>query len=289
MATNRTSPPGPSSPRPRQSREPSISSPNTAQQHRPSIPSGLRQTQLPPSSPDSHFHQPLQEDYNSHDPVHGLGVEADGLHPFTQDFASVESRLSEGEEVAGEIEDPITPPTAVTRLLESEHRYHLPHDCGRYDCNHGSFSPRPRHQRGYGSIASTFDGSATPDDDDARSTVDGFGGGTAPDADGEEGIGAFKRRRTVLADAVTDGLLGNASKRSTTAWLARRHGVPNERWLYVHHKHTRAKPSHFFSPRFTYIFTNKIGLVGTSSTTSPSQTGSDNTASPTCRATSSPL
>jgi MFS superfamily sulfate permease-like transporter len=35
-----------------------------------------------------------------------------------------------------------------------------------------------------------------------------------------------------LGSAITDGLLGKPGKRSTTHWLAKRHGVKHERWMY---------------------------------------------------------
>ena len=164
-----TSPPGPSRAPSGHSRNTSTASQHLAQDHRPSVPSGLRQAELPPATPDTPFQeQPWREESERVESPQLPAVEDDGMHPQVHDFASIDNRLSEAE-AEGETERPTSPPDAQTRLLQSEQKYHLPHNCGSYNCNHGTFSPRPGHLREYGSFASTVDGGATPVDDDARS------------------------------------------------------------------------------------------------------------------------
>ncbi len=176
---------------------------------------------MPPSSPEEQFHTPRAEPTLP-------DVEEDGMHPTTQDWASVSSEPSVTK-VQGEIEAPAEQPDARSKLLG--HKYHVPHKCGQYNCNHGTFSPRPRYARGYGSIASSYDGPAG--DSDNRSQ-DGYGGplpAEPADMDHRTYRGDFVEGS--LGPAVTVGLLGKSGKRSTTHWLARRHGVKHERWMYL--------------------------------------------------------
>jgi hypothetical protein len=210
--------------RPPRSREESISSQNAPQQHLPTIPSGLRQIHMPPPSPEDRYHQPRAEQNRR------PNFEEDGIHPASQDFASIPSDPAE-REVQGKMEEPSGLPNARTSLLDSEQTYHLPHNCGEYNCDHGSFSPRPRYHKGYGSISSSYDGPRN--DADIRS-IDGYGGplpAEPADMDDRSYRGDFVDGS--LGDAITDGLLGKASKRSTTRWLARRHAVKHERWMCV--------------------------------------------------------
>ncbi|KAK5175824.1 uncharacterized protein LTR77_000964 [Saxophila tyrrhenica] len=204
---------------PARSRGASVSSQNVAHQHRPSVPSRLSQAHQPPSSPDEPFHFPRPD----HDTL--PEVSETGIHPFAQDWASISSDPSDTK-VQGEIEDSPDPPTAQTKLLGDGQKYHVPHKCGHYNCNHGAFSPRPRYGRGYGSIASSFDGSAMGQDDRSQ---DGYGG-TLPAEPADMDDRSYIEGS--VGNAVTDGLLGKPGKRSTTHWLARRHGVRHERWMY---------------------------------------------------------
>ena len=124
----------------------------------------------------------------------------------------------------GEIDEPSEEPTVRSRLLDVEHRYHVPHTCGRYNCNHGSFSPRPRYQRGYGSITSSYDGLLADD----RSEI---AYGSPSPAESADGSSSYPPRSLVYR--VTEGLLGKASKQNKAHLLARRHGLENEKWLYL--------------------------------------------------------
>ena len=221
-----------SSPRPIQSRNLSV----PAQQHLPTAPSALRQAELPPPSPDDRFHRPRHEDHDAHRAAHGpdiADIERDGIHPHVHDFAAAGAEASDAR-VSGEIDEPVEAPTVRSRLLEYRHRYLLPHNCGQYNCNHGAFSPRPRYRKTYDSISSSFTGRHAEDDTHSMQSYDEYGGMTpAEPADGDGGSYQTAFLQRSLGDAVTDGLLGKPSKKSKTHWLARRHGVKSERWMYV--------------------------------------------------------
>ena len=185
---------------------------------------------MPPSSPEQRFPQGGEyEEHHENSRAALPEVEEDGIHPSTaHDQASVHSDHSETS-VRGCIDEP---PDVRSRLLDFGHKYHLPHNCGEYNCTHGTFSPRPRRVKGYGSIASDYDGPAGETEDDHSES--GFGGrapGHHHDSSGRVYRGDFVEG--TFGDAVADGLLGKPSNNSTTHWLARRHRVRNERWMYV--------------------------------------------------------
>ena len=139
---------------PSRSPVPSLSS---QQSHRPPVPSGLRQAQLPPSSPEDVHH--LQVTYGQ-DPEEAES-DCDITHPTIPEYAAVDWETSttpaQGEIVQGEMVDEPQrpPPDARTALLGDGRKYHIPtqHNCGEEGCQHGTLSPRPRYQRGYGSFA----------------------------------------------------------------------------------------------------------------------------------------
>ena len=95
----------------------------------------------------------------------------------------------------------------------------------------------------------------------------GYGG---PNGNGEGGSYRGDYIDGALGDAVTDGLLGRPSKKSTTHWLARKHGVTNERIMY-------ASSIQHETPRAHCRKLRLIITVGTSSIISPSRTGYLNT------------
>jgi len=243
MASNQPSRPSNSPPSTaRSSRNSSISG---QQPYRPTVPSGLRQIQMPPPSPD---------DSRSHHPE----FQIDGIHPASRDYAEADMDSgASATDVNGVVQGPSQPPDARTRLLGDGHKYHLP-DCGHEDCNHGSLSPRPRYQRGYGSFA-TYD---TFDSTRSREGGNGYGS--------QGGLG----------HAMTDGLVGASNKKDTTHWLGRKHGVRHERLMYAM----------IFPPiRSTSILSISVALiprVGISYITSPSRIGSGNIAGRTSKATS---
>lgn len=225
-----TSPPPPPSNPPSATRSPpqrvhsrnaSTSSQSAAQQHLPSVPSALRQAHMPPPSPDDRrgiWRQDAPE------------FERDGIHPHVHLTPPAESESLETG-VRGEIEEPAEAPTVHSRLLDLEHRYHLPHNCGQYKCNHGAFSPRPRYQRGYGSIASNYGGPARESDNRSLNEYGGPTPGGSDDIETRSYRGDFVDG--TLGERVTAGLLGKSSKTKTTNWLAKENGVKSTRWMYV--------------------------------------------------------
>ncbi|RMY81310.1 hypothetical protein D0864_06584 [Hortaea werneckii] len=192
----------------------SRTSPTSTPAHRPTIPSGLRYSHMPPSSPEDQRHLPVTE---------GVAVEQHGIPPHAQDYASVNGDVgnSSGQSAAGEASNANGNQPGQTEETATFHIPHL-HNCGDEGCSHGSFSPRPRLVRGFGSFA-TYNTAAS-----AESTG-GYGGPyNAPaGASGIDGV------QGAVGDAMTDGLLGQPSKRSTTHHLAKQHGVKNTRWMYL--------------------------------------------------------
>ncbi|KAI7510220.1 putative cytochrome P450 [Hortaea werneckii] len=193
---------------------PSRTSPTSTPAHRPTVPSGLRYSHMPPSSPEDQRHLPVTE---------GVAVEQNGFPPHAQDYASINGDAgdSSGLSAAGEASNATGNQPGQTEETATFHIPHL-HNCGDEGCSHGSFSPRPRLVRGYGSFA-TYDTAAS-----AESTG-GYGGPyNAPaGASGIDGV------QGAVGDAMTDGLLGQPSKKSTTHHLAKQHGVKNTRWMYL--------------------------------------------------------
>lgn len=103
--------------------------------------------------------------------------------------------------------------TARTRLLED---YYRGAACGSRNCNHGTFSPRPRSYQN--SISSGHDPSGR------------YGGGSGEDADGAD------RSSRLLGDSFAETIFGGPrrdKKMSTTQWLALKHGIKNRRLLSV--------------------------------------------------------
>ena len=167
----------------------------SGQSHRPSVPSGLRQAQLPPSSPEDQHHLQVTYGQDPEDP------DSNTSHPTLPEYAAVDWDTSTTEaqgEILEEPRDP--PPDARTALLGDGKKYHIPavHDCGEEGCQHGTLSPRPRYQRGYGSFAT-------------NQTVEGV-------------------RRESYLDSRAHGQIGGAGEgKDSGGWWR------SERWTYVAH------------------------------------------------------
>jgi hypothetical protein len=106
-------------------------------------------------------------------------------------------------------------PSVRTRLLNQQN-WDAGSCCGSENCNHGTMSPRPWSIRSYG----------TTDSIPSRA---GFGGpypGAAGEPDGSaEGL---------LGDTVGAALLtrnGKGKKMSTTKYLAKKHGIKNQKMM----------------------------------------------------------
>jgi hypothetical protein len=104
-------------------------------------------------------------------------------------------------------------PNARTRLLED---YHRGAACGSRNCNHGTFSPRPR----------SYQNSVSSGNDPVggyRSGIEGDGSAADPSSH-------------LFGDTFADNIFGERRRdksMSTTQWLAFKRGVKNRRLLSV--------------------------------------------------------
>lgn len=205
------------SPRPGEASKPkSASSSSHAQQHRPTNPSGLRQAHMPPSSPEDHRNSTIAGNMHGH----ARGQSADGaIQPMIAD-ASIQSEPA-SMQAEGTIDEP--EPNARTKLLGEAQKYSIPkhENCGEEDCNHGAFSPRPRHQRGYGSFAPSV------------TSTEGNGGSYTDDTYGGVG-GSGESIHGVLGNALADSLIArDGNELSSTQYLAKRDQVKHSRTMCV--------------------------------------------------------
>lgn len=189
---------------------------NQANQHRPANPSGLRQAHMPPSSPEDRRNNNTAGaayDYAPGQPS------ASGVQPIIPD-ASIQSEPT-NMQAEGTIDEP--EPNARTKLLGEAQKYSIPkhENCGDDDCNHGALSPRPRHQRGYGSFAPSL------------TSTDGNGGSYTDDSYAGVG-GSGDSIHGVLGDALADSLITrDGNMMSNKQYLARRDQVKHSRTMCV--------------------------------------------------------
>ncbi|KAF2028350.1 high affinity sulfate transporter 1 [Setomelanomma holmii] len=192
--------------------------------HQPATPSQLRQAHVPSdrsSSPEEtmHAHRYYDEEPLSNAP-HDLEFSTDGIRPATDGASAHPINENVAPQPGGIIEIDLEP-TVRTRLLNHQN-WDASSGCGDANCTHGSTSPRPGVHRNYGSFA----GSIHSDNS--------FGGtypGITETAEGE----APDAAHALLGDAFADSVAGsgNGKKMSTTKWLAERHGVKNQRMMYL--------------------------------------------------------
>ncbi|KAF2683987.1 hypothetical protein K458DRAFT_367340 [Lentithecium fluviatile CBS 122367] len=183
--------------------------------HAPTTPSGLRRVHVPserPSSPEETMHpQPTRNGGDGDDdgpeasssaPPHDLEFATDGTQPGP-DRASVHSNDENAppQHQGGIIEVDLE--TDVRTRLLNHKNWDAASGCGREDCNHGSL---------YGSI-----------------NTDTFGGRYPGNAGDQADV-----THALLGDAVADGVLGVGNgKKSTTSYLAERHGIKHKRMMYL--------------------------------------------------------
>ncbi|ORY08793.1 high affinity sulfate transporter 1 [Clohesyomyces aquaticus] len=194
--------------------------------HAPANPSNLREVHVPsetPSPSETRYSMafPTDEAGASSSHAHGdLDFSADGIHPLP-DRASVHSTDEnvppdqQGAIIEVDLEN------AIRARLLHQRDWDAGSGCGSDNCNHGALSPRPWLHRNYGSMSSDM-------------SRDGFGGRYAGGV--QEGPGeSADPTHALLGDAFADGVLGggNGQKMSTTRWLARRHGIKNQRIMYL--------------------------------------------------------
>lgn len=194
------------SPNPARSNEAKQSSGSSSSQFRPANPSGLRQAHMPPSSPEDRRNNSLEEQV----PGQSNG---NGIRPMVEG-ASIQS---EPTAIEGTIDEP--EPNARTRLLGEAQKYNVPthENCGDENCNHGQFSPRPRHMRGYGSFAPSV------------ASTEGFGGSYNDDV-----RGSGDSIHGPLGDALADSLIPrDGDNMSSAQFLAQRNKVKHSKLMYV--------------------------------------------------------
>ncbi|KAH7385302.1 sulfate transporter family-domain-containing protein [Phaeosphaeria sp. MPI-PUGE-AT-0046c] len=187
--------------------------------HAPATPSQLRQAHVPSdrsSSPEELMHP--QRSYDGPRPSssgrsYDIDISEHGMRPATDDSSAhaVHESISPRQAPIADVD---YEPTARSRLLNQQN---LDEGLG-----YGTGSQRPGAHRNYGSFA----GSIHSDNS--------FGGAFPIQHDGIE-EDAPDATHALLGDAVAEGVLntGNGQKKSTTRWLAERHGVKNQRMMYL--------------------------------------------------------
>lgn len=167
--------------------------------HAPATPSQLRQAHAPSdrsSSPEETMHRRPSHSYYSDEPLPDPPSPA----PYALDPADAPQH-------DGILELDLAEPTVRSRLL---------------DAAASEDAPRPGVGRNYGSFAGSIHSDHS------------FGGafpGITHAADGD----APDAAHALLGDAFADGLLhaGDRKKMSTTRWLAERHGIKSQRFMYL--------------------------------------------------------
>ncbi|KAH6629678.1 sulfate transporter family-domain-containing protein [Boeremia exigua] len=168
--------------------------------HVPATPSQLRQAHAPSdrsSSPEEAMHRPRRKSYYADD----VDVAAEAGSAQT-DFAPAPPH-------DGIVEVDISEPNARSRLLDAALRDDW---------------ARPGVARNYGSFAGSVHSDSS------------FGGafpGITRTAAGEED--PSDPTRALLGDAFADGVVNSGDRKnmSTTRWLAERHGIKSQRWMYL--------------------------------------------------------
>ncbi|KAK5096154.1 hypothetical protein LTS08_007760 [Lithohypha guttulata] len=133
------------------------------------------------------------------------------LDPSTSDATTADTTFStrkDSRNAQGFVQEPASmDDNERTRLLQS---YHDPRICGLKDCNHGTFSPRAPSIRSY-----------------TNSSMNDYGfGGVRPYYHTRD------TSRSLLGGSVVDSLAGTKNS-STTAWLASKHGIKSQGWMYL--------------------------------------------------------
>lgn len=192
--------------------------------HAPLNPSQLREVHIPAEgagSPEharhAHSLHNAEQSSSSSSAAHpDLDFSADGIQPGP-DHGSTQSNtaISPSDEPQGILDGQHERP-ARNRLL-SHQNWDAGSCCGTDECVHGAMSPRPWSLRSYGTMNSVTAPSA-------------LGGLTSP---GLEPAGeSSDPASALLGDAIADGLL-RKGKKSTTKYLAKKHGIKNRRMMWV--------------------------------------------------------
>ena len=193
-------------------------------EHAPAVPSQLREVYVPSETSNSpedtmhpHWRRDDEPEASSSTHHHDLEFSTDGIQP-APDHASVHSNEENAspEHLGGILEIDLEP-TVRSRLLNQQN-WDAGSGCGSENCNHGTMSPRPWSARSYGTMSS-------------GTSRAGFGG-RYPGGMGPTGESA-DATHALLGDTFADGVMGggNGQKKSTTKYLAERHGIRNQRLM----------------------------------------------------------
>ena len=221
-------------------------SPTRANQHAPLVPSRLWQSHAPGTSPSTGSlpgtpPQPSNRAGNLgiSTPTASLDYEADGVHPERPGAGAAAVRDPLDAEGSVDTRD-TQEASGAARAKDTLLGYAQEHVCGDENCDHGTFSPK---------AATWGSGRASPDDRSSIRSREGFGGRWL----GGLGDGVGGNRDNVhglLGDAIADGVFGggrrgrddaDGGKKSTTQWLARRHGIRGSRRMYLNYYFPFAK------------------------------------------------
>jgi hypothetical protein len=193
--------------------------------HAPATPSGLRRVHVPSersSSPEETMHTVSSRDHeaqaSSSSPANDLEFSTDGIQPMPDQASTHPNNENAPPLHQGGIIEVGLETDSRTRLLTHKN-WDASSGCGREDCNHGTMSPRPwshaSHKSYYGTI-----------------NTETFGGRYPGSVDPDTGEPADEAH-ALLGDAVVDGVLGGNGQKSTTSYLAERHGVKHKRMMYL--------------------------------------------------------
>ena len=213
MASPSSSPQGTRSQRSSRSQSPRASQVTTGQArppYAPARPSDLRHVHGPHGTPKGGQRGMSPDNAVAAVDTHqAITIDDEGAHPLDQNRSDPTEPEQHAVEVRGDLAEPVAV-SARKHLLTHQEWDHVPAHEG--PCDHGILSPQPRPHRHTESVYS-------------NSPSLGFGGspGTGERAGGDASLGA----------SVAEGLLGGGPKISTTAWLAKRHGVKSTRKMYV--------------------------------------------------------
>lgn len=180
--------------------------------HAPATPSQLRQAHVPSdrsSSPEELMHP--HRYYDDEQRPYDIDISEHGMRPATDGSSAhaLNENVSPRQEAISDID---FEPSARSRLLKQQDA-----DEG---VGYGTASPRPGAHRNYGSFAGSIH------------SENSFGGAFPGQNDGIE-EDAPDAAHALLGDAVADSVMsaGSGQKKSTTRWLAERHGVKNQRMM----------------------------------------------------------
>lgn len=191
-------------------------------EYAPINPSQLREAHSCSSSPEDVMSRPYARSDSEDGPLpeHHLHAIDEGAAAASSKLSTSSKRSDKGKGRERASSDSDTVPNARTRLLNHAN-WDRESGCGKDDCAHGTFSPRPNTLRSYGSTQSSF-------------SLSGFGGRYSGALGGGSNNSMGPTHADVRDSFANSGLGGDRGKKmSTTEWLAKQHGIKNRRLMYV--------------------------------------------------------